>query len=161
MSFKNIFFEIFVILILSMTIGLFFNEARDIPLSIIGDFNQNIETGIQNYQEKTVSADELNFYISNGEAIIFDARDNEYYKEGHIPFAISLPIREFENVFDTIKGIISNQKTIIIYCTGINCIDSSDLAKKLFSFGYSDIYIYKGGISEWRDELQNRVEMEN
>ena len=161
MIFKRILFEIFIILFLSIAIGLIYNEARDKPLDLIGVFNEKTENLIESYEAKTIAADELLYYITNGEAIIFDARDNEYYKEGHIPFAISLPIREFDIVFETVKGVLNQTKTIIVYCSGVDCTDSTDLAEKLYKLQYKNIFVYKGGIIEWRDELQNRIEMED
>jgi len=161
MNFKKILLEIFIILFLSIGIGLIYNEARDKPLDLIGVFDEKTESLLDAYDEKTITADELYYYITNGEAIIFDARDNEYYKEGHIPFAISLPIREFDIIFKTVKGILNQTKTIIIYCSGVDCKDSTDLAKKLYKLNYKNIFVYKGGIIEWKDELQNRIEMED
>ncbi len=160
MNFKKILIEIFIILFLSISIGLIYNEARDKPLDLIGDFDEKTDSLLEAYEEKTITADELFYYISNAEAVIFDARDNEYYKEGHIPFAISLPIRKFDTVFDTLKGILNQTKTIIVYCSGVDCTDSTDLAEKLYQLKYKNIFVYKGGIIEWKDELQNRIEME-
>jgi len=150
--------EVFIVLLISISIGLSFNITRNSPLDLFPK-KEDLKTLTKKYNENIVSIDELKYYIDESEAIIFDARDRELYDSGHIPFAISLPIRKFNEVFGSIKGVINYKKTIITYCTGFNCKDSSELAKKLYSQGYMNIFVYKGGITDWIS-LGNRIEKE-
>ncbi len=160
MNIRKILIEVIIILVMSAVVGTLYNESRDKPLSYFLESKGDGTASDSAYVEQVTSADELQYYHSNGEAIILDARDRVFYDEGHIPFAISLPIREYETVYPTIQGIFSKSKTIIIYCNGLQCTDSKELADKLFAAGWRNIFIYKGGIIEWRDELQYRVEAE-
>ncbi len=151
--------EVFIIVFLSLVIGVLFNQSRTSPLNIIAKIKYKKADAVRKYDEKIITADELSYYLTQNEAVIFDARDVDLYKIGHIPFAISLPIRQFEIKFKTVKGVLSRLKTIIVYCTGVNCHDSTELAKKLNELGYLDVFVYKGGIAEWKDELHKRIEM--
>jgi rhodanese-related sulfurtransferase len=69
----------------------------------------------------------------------------------HIPKAINLPIGEFEQMYDKISPLLTEDKAIIIYCIGIHCIDSSLLAKELYQKGYREIFVYKKGMEEWQE----------
>ena len=83
-------------------------------------------------------------------AVLLDARTRGNYLAGHIPGAISLPISEFKQTFSRTSPLLVKNKAIIIYCSGVNCLDSSLLAKELAQREYRDIFVYKGGIEEWQ-----------
>jgi rhodanese-related sulfurtransferase len=84
-------------------------------------------------------------------AVLLDARTRENYNKGHIPQAVSLPIAEFKQTYDTVSHLLIEDKAIIIYCIGVDCIDSSMLAKELHQKGHQDIFVYKEGIEEWQE----------
>jgi len=159
MNYRKILLEVFIIVFLSLAIGILFNQTRTTPLNIIVKVKDKKVSTVKKYDEKIITADELSYYLTQSEAVIFDARDADLYEIGHIPFAISLPIRQFEIKFKKVKGVLGRLKTIIVYCTGVNCHDSTELAKKLNELGYLDVFVYKGGITEWKDELHKRIEV--
>ena len=81
--------------------------------------------------------------------IFVDARDESEYKTGHINNSINLPIYEFEKFKNKLSGI-SKSQTIVCYCGGTDCDLSTQLAKKLFSMGYRNNYIFIGGWEQWK-----------
>lgn len=78
-----------------------------------------------------------------GGQVIIDARPVELYNIGHIPTAISIPAD---------SGSLPNspkEKKTIVYCSGMGCKDSSNLAKRLKENGWKNVKIYEGGWEEW------------
>ena len=45
-----------------------------------------------------------------------------------------------------------NDFPIVIYCDGGECSASKDLKKFLTVFGFTDVYIFPGGIAEWNSQ---------
>jgi len=40
---------------------------------------------------------------------------------------------------------------IVVYCSGANCTDSLALSEKLAMAGYLNLYVYKNGFPEWKE----------
>ena len=59
-------------------------------------------------------------------AIILDARTPEEFKSCHIPGAVSFPISQFKEKYHAFADLLAECKTIITYCEGIHCTDSSE-----------------------------------
>ena len=76
-----------------------------------------------------------------------DAREPEYYHEGHIAGAwnISSPL-ELAFKLDSLQG---KTGSIVTYCGEADCGSSEDLAYTLQEMGFTKLYIYKGGWLDW------------
>ncbi|WAC21864.1 rhodanese-like domain-containing protein [Luteolibacter sp. SL250] len=89
----------------------------------------------------------------SGNVLIYDARPSVFYKEGHIPGAISVPKsvgREAVRVRDPeLKAAKAAGKPIVVYCTGVLCADARTVARYLASAGYSSS-TFSGGWDEWK-----------
>ncbi len=86
----------------------------------------------------------------NGKSVFVDARTRELYEEGHIKNAVSLPLYEFDGLFEEFMNKYPDSLTIITYCTGRECEDSHQLAQYLSEMGYSDTKVYVDGYDEWK-----------
>ncbi len=42
-------------------------------------------------------------------------------------------------------------KEMIVYCANFECTASEKAAEKLQSMGYPNVYVYKGGVKEWKE----------
>jgi 3-mercaptopyruvate sulfurtransferase SseA len=62
-----------------------------------------------------VSVEDAKAAFDSGEAIIVDVRGAEFYAEGHIVGAISIPLGEFENNITNVP--LEKDQWIITYCT--------------------------------------------
>ena len=84
---------------------------------------------------------------------IIDARPSVFYELGHIDGALSLPVIEFDDIFEKFYKEAGLEKfgKIIVYCSDSGCEDSLLLAKKLREKGVKNIFIYKGGWADWRN----------
>jgi len=89
-------------------------------------------------------------------AVLIDARDPVQYEFFHIPGALSLPVDRFEEGFTLIRDQLPADRPLITYCSDPHCSDSLMLANRLYTEGFHDIFIFKGGIEGWRKYQQNR-----
>ena len=79
--------------------------------------------------------------------VFVDAREPEYYEEGHIKGAWNFPFF-LELVFklDSLQG---KDAPLVIYCSGDECGSSEDLAYELQAEGFSNLLVFKGGWTAW------------
>ena len=80
-------------------------------------------------------------------AILVDARSAKSYAKGHIPGAISVPVRD-----DAAMSRLPEDKnaTLIFYCGGPKCPASSMGAEKATKAGYTDVSDFSGGFPAWK-----------
>lgn len=83
--------------------------------------------------------------------IILDARPEIFHRLGHVPGALSLPREVFETAYAKRRSLLAADQSqlIAVYCSGISCEDSQMVAEALVKLGYSRIFVFKGGWSEW------------
>jgi rhodanese-related sulfurtransferase len=88
-----------------------------------------------------------------GLIVFVDARDEEHYRDGHIPGAYELnpyhPERELGNVLTPCQFAVQ----VVIYCTGGDCEDADSTAILLRDAGVAGqkLFVFGGGYSEWID----------
>ena len=99
---------------------------------------------------KLVTATEvIDLIMANSNIVIVDARRDTEYKKGHIEGAKN--ILDVEMTPDNLASIIPKKHDqLIFYCNGPRCLRSSHAAKKAVSWGYTNVYWFKGGWSEWK-----------
>jgi rhodanese-related sulfurtransferase len=89
----------------------------------------------------------------SGNVLIYDARPSVFFREGHIPGAISVPKSVAEEAIQVrdpeLKAAKAAGKPIVVYCTGILCSDARTVARHLASAGYSSS-TFAGGWDEWK-----------
>ena len=84
-------------------------------------------------------------------AIFIDARDPEEYELGHILNSINIPYDYYEDYEGVINQLDINS-TYVIYCNGVECSLSLDLAEYLFNeLLFETVLIFEGGWPQWRD----------
>lgn len=85
------------------------------------------------------------------QAVLVDARSARSFTKEHIAGAVSFPLEEAtRQQAPTLKGV-ARDAVIIAYCNGFSCHDSMELGKLLIKAGYSSVYVFEGGLPEWRD----------
>jgi len=154
MKITNLWVQIGIIVIFGTVIGIAYNQFQESPLPIFKTYKpdpvQEAGEDLSVYYIE-MNADALKDMVEAGMAVLLDARTRENYNQGHIPQAINLPIGEFKQMYDKISPLLTEDKAIIIYCIGINCIDSALLAKELHQKGFREIFVYKAGMEEWQE----------
>ncbi|HEY5911486.1 MAG TPA: rhodanese-like domain-containing protein [Verrucomicrobiae bacterium] len=83
--------------------------------------------------------------------IFVDAREDEYYKKGHIPGAYQLDYYRPENYLAALLPLCQLAEQIVVYCNGGNCEDSEFAANFLLSASVpkEKLLVYGGGLNEW------------
>jgi rhodanese-related sulfurtransferase len=89
-------------------------------------------------------------YKSDNRFLLIDARSAEIYSKGRIGSAINIyPLGDNQDQYFREINTLPRDKAIVIYCDGGACDLSHHLAEDLKNFGYTKIFIYKGGWEEW------------
>ena len=80
-----------------------------------------------------------------------DVRGLDDFKIGHIPDAYHLSIKsDFEE--QNLSAIVKKIQPVVIYCNGILCMGSSIAIKKAIDWGWSNIFYYREGIRDWKQQ---------
>lgn len=97
---------------------------------------------------RVVTIEEARHVVESGMAVI-DARREEDYAEGHLPGAMLLDYYDMGKYRDQVLPRLSQDQTIMVYCSEPTCEDSELLANELFLLGYTKLLVFKGGYAEW------------
>ncbi len=89
--------------------------------------------------------------FESGSALFLDARPPGEYAESHLPGALNLPPREFDDYFAQVVERVEEAERLIIYCEGVECSDAIEVAERLIEFGFSEVYVFEPGWRAWVD----------
>jgi rhodanese-related sulfurtransferase len=89
--------------------------------------------------------------FKQGSIAFIDARDEQHYREGHIPGAYEFDPYRPEKYFATVLPVCQAAEQIVFYCNGGDCDDSESAAITLRDVGIANqkLFVYTGGITEW------------
>jgi rhodanese-related sulfurtransferase len=153
-----------IIAIISLTILFSFSYT----LIIYKDFNfleraihkSHTNDNSLNKQIKEISIDEALNLIKLSHPVIIDARNESDYQKSKIENAINIPAKKFEEYLEQVLAI-PQDALIIIYCEGIHCNLSHQLADKMTAFGFKNLNIMYEGIEGWQKRNLPLVKNEN
>ena len=80
-----------------------------------------------------------------GEVLVLDVRPAEEYAAGHIPGALSIPLKELE---DRLEGLPRDQE-IVAYCRGPYCMLAVEAVERLRAHGFRAARLDES-VSDWR-----------
>ena len=138
------------ILAAAITAGFFFFSTT----VTAGDMSQKLKTVVQAKvaPEKIVTADEVARLVAlgpeKGSFELVDSRSHERYDEGHIPGAISIPYREFNEFAGKLPK--EKDRLIIFYCGSRACHLSLSSAGKAEKMGYTRVKVFADGLHAWK-----------
>ena len=87
-------------------------------------------------------------YKSQG-VLFIDARHDFEYKMGHIHGAINIALKEIDTHRNQLEGI-PKEKMLVVYCDGVECNSSIELALKLMELKFTNVKVFFGGWQEWK-----------
>lgn len=160
---KAILRDILIIFILTFSFSLIYT------LIIYGDFKfleraKNKSSHISNENSiqkiKEISIEQALNLIQNHKPLIIDARNENEYQISRIENSINLPAKNFESYIDYIFSL-PKDTLIIIYCEGIHCQLSHQLAEKMLNFGFTNLNIMYEGIEGWKQKKLPLLKNEN
>jgi len=92
-----------------------------------------------------VDRDALLKRVREGEVTVLDVRPSEEYQAGHIPGAISIPLKELEL---RLSSLPRNQE-VVAYCRGPYCVLAIQAVEVLRAKGFNAVRLEEG-IQDWR-----------
>jgi len=141
--------QIIVIAITSTVLSLTLNAVRSDGIPLLAEelaVAEVIEHDTAEPRLLSITLDQALEFYQKG-TVFVDAREPEYYQEGHIKGAWNIPFF-LELVFklDSLQG---KDAPMVIYCSGDECGSSEDLAYELQAEGFSNLLVFKGGWTAW------------
>ncbi len=94
---------------------------------------------------EVMPSDELLRRVRRGEVTVLDVRPTEEFRAGHIPGAISMPVRELKK---RVKELPKNRE-LVAYCRGPYCVIAVEAVELLRKKGFV-AHRKELGISDWR-----------
>lgn len=95
--------------------------------------------------EGAVTTDELLQLLGDGDPIVLDVRPEEEYRAGHLPGAVSVPVKHLEQYLEQIPP----DREVIAYCRGPYCVFADEAVQLLRGRGYS-ARRFALGLPDWR-----------
>ena len=83
--------------------------------------------------------------VREGEVIVLDVRPVEEYQAGHIPGAISIPLKKLEQHLSELP----HDQEIVAYCRGPYCVLAMEAVEILRSKGFQAVRLEEG-VLDWR-----------
>jgi rhodanese-related sulfurtransferase len=144
--------EICLIVVISSLIGVTWNRSL-LTSAWRGELTAQVQAAPKGEElPMPVGLVQIKEMFDAKQAVIVDARSAANFADGHIAGAITLPLEEArKSPASPFKVKVPKDATIIAYCNGFSCHDSMDLGKILMGAGYTTVYIFEGGLPEWRD----------
>jgi rhodanese-related sulfurtransferase len=143
--------QIIIILLFSLGMGLAVNTLRLNPLPLVGDWSYGALSSKGERDIPTISLEDATVKFLSGEPLFLDARSSADYQSGHIKGAVNLPVHDadFGERLQAFSLKANHGKELIVYCDGIGCSLSPELASVLKGLGYGDVKILINGWTEW------------
>lgn len=157
---KCILRQITLIFLGGMLLGLGVNALRGSEsgrLPWITRWSLSLEAQAEEAGLKMVGLREVEAAAQDGSWVLVDARPDEDYAEGRIPSAFSLPAHDVAERFLDLQPLLFPGQLILCYCNGVNCDDSLIVGRFLVEQGYTNVFLFEGGIDAWR-AAENPVE---
>jgi rhodanese-related sulfurtransferase len=83
-----------------------------------------------------------------------DARNEDEYRAGHLPGALSLPEARWEQQLPVVLEKWLPELRVVVYCGGQACQASQRVARRLREdLGAEEVYYLEGGYEAWRREV--------
>ncbi|MEV1292050.1 rhodanese-like domain-containing protein [Pseudonocardia sp. NPDC049635] len=98
---------------------------------------------------RMVRRDEVRTRIDAGRTIVVEALPPEYFRKGHLPGALNIPVDEVDSLARTL--LPNRSAEIIVYCANSACRNSATVARRLSAMGYTNILDYDEGKDDWID----------
>ena len=149
---KNSLSQVSFFVIISVVAGIGSNWFRNDSISLVAKELKTatstdlLAVGISPSVLKAISLEQAREFY-DGNVIFVDARDLEYFQEGHILGAWNSD--NFSELIFKLDSLQGKDESIVTYCDGDECGSSEDLAYDLQDAGFTKLFVFVGGWSEW------------
>ncbi len=99
-----------------------------------------------------ITAEELVDLINEMDnLVLIDTRQSTQFSSGTIHGSLSLP--DTKTSPGALSSLVPDKLTpVVFYCEGLSCPHSMKSVKKAVSYGYINIFWFRGGIAEWKNK---------
>jgi rhodanese-related sulfurtransferase len=124
----------------------FFLSLRQLAELRLGDLERVRRDYLRGHDPlEPVDRESLVERVRRGEAVVIDVRPSEEYRAGHIPGALSVPLKELESRL----ADLPKDEEIVAYCRGPYCVLAVDAVEMLTAHGFRARRLDEG-VPEWR-----------
>ena len=159
MPIKYIAKEFIVLVGFAVITAMTFNYFSPKGSSLLGDWGQsecvdraNTAENVNPFEFEIKNVYRAKEIFDSGQAIFVDARAGDFYANGHIKGAISIPLDQINERMQLFKKEYPASVSIITYCYGKVCDDSHKLARYFFENGYTHVSVFTEGFVRWQEE---------
>ncbi|MCH7613835.1 MAG: rhodanese-like domain-containing protein [Candidatus Marinimicrobia bacterium] len=135
------------LILVSLVVGIITNSIRSDGISF---FAKEIEVAedINDVSGEPVAITLTQAKELFDQGVIFiDARDDEYFADGHIKNAWNSGF--FMELMFRLDSLQSRNDPVVVYCSDDECGSSEELAYDLFNEGFNKLMVFQGGWIEW------------
>lgn len=143
--------ELMVIVLAATGLAVAMNRARDEAVPWVIDFaamdrREALRKGLE-----TVDAQAARIMLGRQGVVFIDARTPEEFASGHVPGAKSLPQEAMYDDLDAaVKKLgLTSDERLMVYCGGVLCDKSKELAEALRTDGYRYVTVVSDGFEGW------------
>lgn len=126
-----------------------FNAIRPSGLPWMGGWSPASIAATRLQGVEAISLEEAWSFYQASRALFLDARDPVSFYEGHIKGALHVPPGEAQTYLKEIITRTKSGRAIIVYCDGVDCPLSPELARALQGFGVPSVRVLVDGWSRW------------
>ena len=94
---------------------------------------------------------ETRHLAATGAALLLDARSMKDYNAGRIPGALSFPDSKRTEFYPLLADLFTPDQRLLVYCSGQTCDESLQLCLYLRDMGHTNLILYVGGFSAWKE----------
>ena len=100
-----------------------------------------------------IGAEQASVLIQNQQAILIDLAEKSIFEKGHIPGAVNMPGITFINGTANLEDV--SKPVILLPMKGLFPMP---VVQFLYSEGVTELYLFKGGLKEWKEAKLIMVE---
>jgi len=149
---REVFYIVFISVSISLIVNAFHPGGLDIMSPYSPEHNEITPESDMKAGPVPIRIDKAAGFHSDPSVLFVDARSQADYNACHIQNAINLPEHSFEKHLDEFMNTTDMDKSIITYCSSLDCPLARHLAEKLFFLGFENIYYLIGGLDAWQDK---------
>ena len=98
----------------------------------------------------TISVEEAK-ELFDSEVLFVDVRKDSDWDAGRIPGAIHLDNKKGVLSEASLSSEVGKNEKLVMYCNGPKCMRSSKGSASAVSWGFTDVYYFRGGFPAWKD----------
>jgi rhodanese-related sulfurtransferase len=141
--------QMLILLALSAICAATVNAVRPDPLPWVDDWSHRVERQALRLGLRVAGVDQAKALIDEGQFLVFDARPEADYRQGHLPSALPLPEPSFDEMMMSYAGLLFPDQGLLVYCSGAACDESLAVSRRLLDMGYTNVVLFAEGFAAW------------